>query len=92
MDSDSAGDCSHRESITGICIRLAVGILLWKTAFQITIALSSTEVEFTAVATMGKYILYLCTILFQIGLPQQTAMVKIPMAMKKSPQKEKGPL
>ena len=37
--------------------------------------MSSTEAEFTAAAEAGKYILYVRSILEEIGLPQQSATV-----------------
>ena len=54
---------------------LAGGTILYKTKFQPTIATSSTEAEFTAASEAGKYILYLCTILQEIGLEQEHATV-----------------
>ena len=72
-DSDYAGDNSHRKSVTGLCLKLAGGPVLYKTHFQSSIALSSTEAEFVAACEAGKYILYLRTILEQIGIPQTEA-------------------
>ena len=43
VDSDYAGDSSHRKSVTGVVIKLAGGPIIYKTAYQQpTIALSST--------------------------------------------------
>ncbi len=72
-DSDFAGDTSqHRRSLTGIVVKLAGGVVLASsTSYQKTIALSSTEAEFTATALAGKSILYLRTIMEKIGLPQE---------------------
>lgn len=75
VDSDHAGDVSHRKSVTGICIKLAGGSILYKTAYQPTPALSSTEAEFTAAAMAGKAILYVRSILHEIGLDQESATV-----------------
>ena len=75
VDSDFAGDNSHRKSVSGIILRLAGGTIFYKTKYQDTIALSSTEAEFTAAAEAGKYILYVRTILDQIGVPQHHATV-----------------
>jgi hypothetical protein len=75
VDSDYAGDTKHRRSVTGIILRIAGGTVLYKTKFQDTHALSSTEAEFTAAVEAGKYILYIRSILDQIGLPQQNATV-----------------
>ena len=63
VDSDYAGDTTHRKSVSGIVLRLAGGTIFYKTKYQDTIALSSTEAEFVAAAEAGKYILYVRTIL-----------------------------
>ena len=75
MDSDFAGDTSHRKSVSGIILRLAGGTIFYKTKYQECIALSSTEAEFTAAAEAGKYILYVRSILEQIGIPQELATI-----------------
>ena len=53
-DSDFAADTTHRRSVTGVVIKLAGGAVLFKTAFQAILALSSTEAEFTAAVEAGK--------------------------------------
>ena len=75
VDSDYAGDTAHRRSVTGIILRIAGGTILYKTKFQDTCALSSTEAEFNAAVEAGKYILYIRSILEEIGLPQDEATV-----------------
>ena len=75
VDSDFAGDTSHRRSVSGIVLRLAGGTLFYKTKYQETVSLSSTEAEFMAATEAGKYILYIQTILKEIGLPQKLATI-----------------
>ena len=75
VDSDFAGDTSHRKSVSGVIIKLAGGAVLYKTQYQPTIAGSSTEAEFTAATEAGKYILHLRTILQEIGLLQEEATI-----------------
>ncbi len=75
VDSDFAGDISHRKSVSGIIIKLAGGAVLYKTQYQPTVAGSSTEAEFTAAMEAGKYILHLRTILQEIGLHQEEATI-----------------
>ena len=75
VDSDFAGDVSHRKSVTGIIIKLAGGAILYKTAYQPTITGSSTEAEFTAAVAAAKHILHLRTLLEEIGLQQEAATV-----------------
>lgn len=57
-----------------IIIWLTDGNILYKTKFQLTIALSSTEAEFTAACDAGKSILYVCSILNEIGVHQDEAI------------------
>ncbi|GFH58223.1 hypothetical protein CTEN210_14699 [Chaetoceros tenuissimus] len=73
VDSNHASDVSHRRSVSGICIKLAGGAVLYKTLIQKQVSLSSTEAEFYAAVSAGKYILYLRTILQELGLPQYAA-------------------
>jgi hypothetical protein len=47
-DADWATDTKHRKSVTGIVLMYAGGTVGYKTKYQDTIALSSTEAEFTA--------------------------------------------
>ena len=75
VDSDYAGDTEHRKSVTGIVLKLAGGSIFYKTRYQECNALSSTEAEFTAAADAGKHILYVRSILEDIGIPQHEATV-----------------
>jgi deoxyuridine 5'-triphosphate nucleotidohydrolase len=73
VDSDWAGDTKHRKSVSGIILRLAGGTIYYKTKYQDTVALSTTEAEFTAACDAGKAILYVRSILDEIEMPQETA-------------------
>ena len=53
-DSDWTGDLVYRRSITGVAIMYAGGVVCYKTKYQETIALSSTEAEFVALCDAGK--------------------------------------
>ena len=75
MDSDHASDSTHKKSVTGINIQIAAGTVLYKTKYQDTIAQSSTETEFVAASEAGKCILYVYTILEEIGLEQEQATI-----------------
>ena len=75
VDSDWAGDTDHRKSITGIAIMFAGSVIAYKSKIQRTVALSSTEAEFTAACEAGKTILYLRTILDDMGVDQNEATV-----------------
>ena len=74
-DFDWAGDSNHRKLVTGIVIKLAGGIVLYKARFQDTIALSSIETEFIVAVEAGKYILYLRSILQDMGMTQHEATI-----------------
>ena len=73
VDSDWAGDTSHRKSITGIAVVFAGAVIAYKSRIQKTIALSSTEAEFMAACDAGKTVLYLRTILEEMGVEQNEA-------------------
>jgi deoxyuridine 5'-triphosphate nucleotidohydrolase len=75
VDSDHAGDTTHRKSVTGTIHRIAGGTVLYKTRYQDVIATSSTEAEFLAAVEAGKQSLYLRTILEEIGIEQHQATV-----------------
>jgi len=75
VDSDWAGDTVHRKSITGIAVMFAGSVIAYKSKIQRTIALSSTEAEFMAACEAGKIILYIRTILEEMGVEQQEATI-----------------
>ena len=75
VDSDWAGDVTHRKSVTGIVLRIAGGCVLYKTKYQDTIAHSTTEAEFTAACDAAKAILYVRSIMNEIQMPQDTATI-----------------
>jgi hypothetical protein len=54
---------------------LAGGVIAYKSKYQATIALSSTEAEFTAASEAGKTILYLRSILHELGFSQYLATI-----------------
>ena len=51
------------------------GTSAYKSKFQVTVALSSTEAEFMAACTAGKMMLFIRSILWDLGIPQQAATV-----------------
>mmetsp|Transcript_28602 Transcript_28602/g.27508 ORF Transcript_28602/g.27508 Transcript_28602/m.27508 type:complete len:193 (-) Transcript_28602:158-736(-) len=73
VDSDYTNDTTRRRPVTGISIKLAGGTIFYKTSFQSTIALSSTEAEFIAACEAAKIILYIRSILDGINITQDSA-------------------
>ena len=73
VDSGYAEDTPHRRLVTGILMKIVGGIIYYKIRFQITVSLSSTEAEFLAACEASKVILYIRSILDDIGIPQDEA-------------------
>ena len=73
VDSDWAADINSRRSVSGVLIMLAGAAVLYKTILQKTIAMSSTEAEFYALADAGKLTLYLRSVLNDLHLTQSNA-------------------
>ena len=67
-DSDWAGDADDRRSITGFCIFLDNCLISWKSRGQKTVTLSSSEVEYVAVAEVCAEILFIKTIMNFLNL------------------------
>ena len=73
VDSDWATCPKTWRSITGACINLAGGTIAYKTKLQPTVAQSSTEAEFMGACDFGKMMLYIRSILWDLGIPQHSA-------------------
>ena len=67
-DSDWATCVKTRHSFGGIDLRLARGTIAYKCKFQPTVAGSSTEAEFMAAYDMGKMILFVRSVLWNLGI------------------------
>ena len=74
-DSDWATCVKTRRSFGGVCMRLAGGTVAYKTKFQPTVAGSSTEAEFMAAYDAGNMILFVRSILWDLGIPQEAATI-----------------
>jgi hypothetical protein len=74
-DSDWATCVKTRRSFSGICIQLAGGTIAYKTKFQPTVALSSTEAEFMAACNVGRMCLFVRSILWDLDIPQEADTV-----------------
>jgi hypothetical protein len=61
--------------LTRVYIQLAGGRIAYKSKLQPMIAQSSTEAEFMGTSDYGRMILFACSILWDIGLPQEAATI-----------------
>jgi len=75
VDADWATDTRHRKSVTGIILMYAGGVVGYKTKYQETIALSSTEAEFTAACEAAKQILFFQSLLDDLAIQQTAATI-----------------
>lgn len=66
-DSDWAG-CSNRKSHTGYVIKMSGGGVAWEAKKQPTVALSSTEAEYMALASAAKELLYLQNLIDELDI------------------------
>ncbi|PKU73010.1 Retrovirus-related Pol polyprotein from transposon TNT 1-94 [Dendrobium catenatum] len=71
VDSDWAGDQSDRKSTTGYCMFFGNTLTSWSVKKQATIARSSTEAEYRALASAAAEILWLRQLLQELGCPQK---------------------
>lgn len=58
-DSDWAGDIDDRKSCTGNVIMLAGGPISWRSKKQASVALSTMEAEYVALAEVSKEVIYM---------------------------------
>jgi hypothetical protein len=75
VDSDWGTDTVHQKSISGVVLMFAGGAVGYRCRYQDVIAHSSTEAEFTAACDAGKMILFFRSILADLGIEQQYAMI-----------------
>jgi hypothetical protein len=71
-DSDWATCVKTRHLFGGICIRLVGGSIAYKSKLQPTVP---TKAEFMAAHDTGKMILFVCSILWDLDIPQEAATV-----------------
>ena len=67
-DSDFAGDKNSRKSVTGYGVYVLGCLVAWKSRGQKTVALSSCEAEYLAVADVCTEILFIRSLLTFIGI------------------------
>ncbi|PKU73279.1 Retrovirus-related Pol polyprotein from transposon TNT 1-94 [Dendrobium catenatum] len=74
-DSDWAGDQHDRKSTTGYCNFLGDTLISWSVKKQSTIARSSTEAEYRAIASATTEIIWLRRLLQELDIPQNVPTI-----------------
>ncbi len=72
-DTDWASCVRTCRSFIGSLIKLAGAAVAYKTQLQDTVATSSTESKFMAAYEVGKMLLYVRSILWDLDVPQEAA-------------------
>ena len=72
-DADWAACPKTRRSLSGVSVKLAGATIAYKTRMQKTIATSSTESELMAAYDLGKILLYVRSVLWDLDIPQEAA-------------------
>ncbi|KAH9647652.1 hypothetical protein KPL70_025267 [Citrus sinensis] len=75
VDSDFAGDLDRRRSLAGYLYMLDGCLINWKASLQHVVALSTTEVEYTAAAEAVKEALWMKGLIAELGVSQKTVDV-----------------
>ena len=68
IDTDWASNINDRKSISGYVFKLANGAISWSSKKQGSTALSSTEAEYITSVHATKELIWLCTLLADLGL------------------------
>ena len=66
VDADWDSNSYDRKSYTGFCFQFAGGPISWESRKQSTVALSSTEAEYMAMAEAAKEAIYLKNLFFEL--------------------------
>ena len=75
VDLDWAACLRTRRSMSGVGAKMAEGPIGYKTRLQPTVAMSSMEAEFMTACDAAKMMLFIRTILWELGIPQHAATV-----------------
>ena len=74
-DSNWANDLNDRRSISGFVVTLGSAPISWRSRKQPTVALSSCEAEYIALAEAVKEILYLRSLCLELAIEQSSSTV-----------------
>jgi len=69
-DADWAGNRDNRRSVSGMMLMLCGAPVVWRSVFQKTVALSSTEAEYMALSECVKEVVWMRLLLKNIGADQ----------------------
>ena len=75
VDSDWAACLRTRRSMSEVGAKMAGGPIAYKTRLQPTVAMSSTEAKFMVACDAVKMMLFIRTIMWELGIPQHAATV-----------------
>lgn len=76
-DSDWASDPDDRRSISGFCVYLGNNLVYWCSKKQHSVSRSSTEAEYQSLAQVTAEILWLTSLLHELGISTSTPIVWI---------------
>jgi len=68
-DANHAGNPDNGRSTSGYIVTMGTGAISWASKLQTIVALSTTEAEFVAACTAGQEIVWLRTLLSELGFP-----------------------
>ncbi|PKU71107.1 Retrovirus-related Pol polyprotein from transposon TNT 1-94 [Dendrobium catenatum] len=71
-DADWAADSTDRKSVTGFCAFLGPNLISWHVKKQVTVAKSSTEVEYRALSSATSDVIWLRRLAADFLIPQST--------------------